>query len=437
MISLPILIFVGCVEETWPELDISDESILVVEGRITNYPGPYTIKLSTTRSLELIPSETTSENDIDPYRDADVKIVDEFDNYETLTEIEPGIYQTAEGGIQGVIGRSYKVSIVSPDGETYESDFEKILDPVGIDTVFTEKATVDEVIDGFQFYITTELSTIKENYYLWELSETYEYHTPYVPSHYYEGEFTNSYYDGNGIFHRGSPGEDPPYNLPEYNPPVDLSTCFLTQDIESTYKQSTKYLSEARVTSFPLHFIHYTNFRTRVKYSLLVKQHSVSEKAYKYFDEIDEQNSYDENELYTKQPYQMRGNIRNINNPDEPVLGYFYTSGISGKRMFAPADPRLQNEKIYSNIYCQTASLPSVRYGLIPGAEDVPSNIITDYIGFIEDRSSAWPVYFGRAHIFYADLMPWDWPNWFVAYNYDCIDCREKGGVLQMPAYWE
>ena len=127
------LLFVAtsCVEEYWPEIDSNSNQLLVVDGKITNFPGPYTVKLSL--------SSTLLDTAFIPQTLAKVTILDDQGNQEVLIENYPGIYQTSLGGIQGVIGRSYKINIVLNNGNTYESDYEKLLSPVEIEDVLYEQ----------------------------------------------------------------------------------------------------------------------------------------------------------------------------------------------------------------------------------------------------------------------------------------------------------
>lgn len=430
--SLPILLLLSCVDETWPELDPSDEDLLVVEGRITNLPGPYTVKLSRTLPMDSLSENNTMADDFVPFTNAVVSITDDQNNSETLTEIEPGIYKTAEGGIQGMVGKSYKLTIVSEDGKAYESDYEEILEPIGIDSIYTKEELVDDVILGYRFVVSSDLNPAERNFYKWELYETYEYHAPYNPQYEFNGVFTNAYTDAQGNFHPGSYSDTRPYNIPKLPNSLNLNVCWQTEKVEGSYRETTKYISTSKIDEFPLHFIYYGHTKLRFKYNLLVQQHSISEKAYNYLEELEEQNSYDENELYTKQPYQMRGNVRNINNSGEPVLGYFYTSGISEKRMYAPPDKRPKHKNEYAAFYCYSANLLSVSY-LGVGA----TNQIDLFLELMSNRPSYWPVYFGPAVIYHPDKMPWDWDIWFAAYPKYCYDCREKGGQLEKPDFWE
>jgi hypothetical protein len=74
----------------------------VVEGNVTNLPGPYTV----------IVSQTTKFNDPFSFQGvggATISIKDDAGNNETLLEVQPGIYQTA--ALTGVEGRTYELRI--------------------------------------------------------------------------------------------------------------------------------------------------------------------------------------------------------------------------------------------------------------------------------------------------------------------------------------
>ncbi len=77
---------------------------LVVEGLITDQPGPYAVNLTQTADytysgLNLLVSGAT------------VTLSDNAGNREVLREVSAGYYQTAATGIRGTAGRSYKIAI--------------------------------------------------------------------------------------------------------------------------------------------------------------------------------------------------------------------------------------------------------------------------------------------------------------------------------------
>ncbi|MDH7462998.1 DUF4249 domain-containing protein [Chitinophagaceae bacterium 26-R-25] len=85
---------------------------LVVEGNISNTPGPYTIKLSTSVDYD-------QTNSFPAVQNAVVKISDNKGNSETLKETTPGNYQTAT--LNGTVGTTYTLYIKTTDNKEYSA----------------------------------------------------------------------------------------------------------------------------------------------------------------------------------------------------------------------------------------------------------------------------------------------------------------------------
>jgi hypothetical protein len=103
-----VIVLSGC--EKTVELNYKgNQSAIVIEGNITDQPGPYFVKI--TRSVRL--TETGSYPSID---DAVVTISDNAGNTETLTDEGNGIYRTTT--MSGIEGRTYTLNVVA-EGRTY------------------------------------------------------------------------------------------------------------------------------------------------------------------------------------------------------------------------------------------------------------------------------------------------------------------------------
>lgn len=96
---------VNCQEVT--DLNFSDAAPeLVIEGKVTNKPGPYFVKISLSNGFNDL-------NTSDPISEAIVKISDDLGNEEILVSSEPGIFQTTS--IQGTIGVNYYLEVLYDD----------------------------------------------------------------------------------------------------------------------------------------------------------------------------------------------------------------------------------------------------------------------------------------------------------------------------------
>lgn len=371
------LVLSTCEDRFTPELDSKYENVLVVEGEITNAPGPYTVKLSSSVSFE-----TSQAIPISGYH---VKIIDDRGNEETLAETQKGIYTTSSGGLQGEIGRQYKITIISTDGREYTSDFVELRPPPAIDTVF---AKVEYIVNndlpydlaGYQFYVNTQTPPDEETYYLWRLNATYKYASDLLIRWMFDGAL------------HPFPNSD------------SLRYCWLTKNIYTYFLFNSENLNSSTIQDFPLHFVAVDVRDLSIRYSLLTTQYSLSKDAYVFWSNVKEQNE-NLNDLYTTQPFQIRGNINNVHNISEPVLGYFTVAGKSEKRIFVnrPEAPVV------------------MQYGECKLVEQ-------DYMNF------------GALFL----TSPAEWPQYATFDNngvsayppQECLDCREKGGTIVKPDFW-
>lgn len=402
ILILTLFIFsTSCVEEFRPDLETNTDQILVVDGKITNFPGPYTIKLSISGSALTEPVQH-------PLSDATVIISDNHGLSEVLTEVASGTYETRIGGIRGIIGNSYKIRVETPNDKVYESEFEEMQNPVDVESLSVEESvriTEDDLKieqEGYQFYLNSQEAQKAKTYLYWEIEETYEYHSEYKISFYFDGHF----YEKTIIN---------PYGITLMRNVDSLFYCWTTQQVPELFCYSTEYLSIPKVNNLPLHFIPFTDSRLQHKYSILVTQYTISENAYLFIDKLKKQNG-NSDELYASQPFQIRGNIVNIKDPKEPVLGYFMvSSGKIGPRLMTKAPSRIQ---YYAHL-CET---------------------FTDYntIMAIINQASAesLPIYFSMVPV--PSENEGDAPLNIMGYvPRECIDCEEKGGKAIKPEYWD
>lgn len=97
---------------------------IVIEGNISDQPGPYTVSLSQTINF----SEVTG---FPPVTGANVTIKDYSGNTETLTETSPGKYVTSV--LQGIPGRTYTLTVIA-NSKTYTAT-STMANPVNIDSL--------------------------------------------------------------------------------------------------------------------------------------------------------------------------------------------------------------------------------------------------------------------------------------------------------------
>ncbi len=162
-------------------------SSLVVEGSISNESPPYTIKL--TKSVPYNSQYTTP-----IVANAKMSIIDNLGNIENIIEKPQGSgnYTTSPTGMQGRVGRSYKLKIALTDGKgaitnTYESDWEKINEMPEIDSMFAEPGQVQSLLqdydgtyytytqNGFNLFINVKVPSNQDYYFQFKSSLMRQY----------------------------------------------------------------------------------------------------------------------------------------------------------------------------------------------------------------------------------------------------------------------
>lgn len=366
---LCFLLLLGCKEEFLLKSNSYNES-LVVDGILTNNTRPYTIRL-------YISSPANYSGKI-PYTDCTITLFENNTESEILMETEPGVYKTSEEGIKGTIGNTYHILIETPGGENYISESQVMKLPVEIDTIYTELKYKEDInyvhgLPGYQFYISTKIAPVNDTYILWNLLETYQYSNDYRLKYVFDGKdflFMNL-------------GQ-----LPEYE---NLHRCWKTQNTGYIITGNTSKLTIPKISYQPLNFVGTNTKKLQERYSLNLIQYSIDEKAYSFWKSIEDQNSQ-ENFLVTNQPYNIIGNVKNIDKPDENVYGYFTVASVNQKRIFVDRP----NTPFYYDKCAVMEKVPKL----------YPHFYVTDESGNTGQVTEA------------------------------CIDCRSKGGEIYKPGFW-
>ncbi|MFC2136624.1 DUF4249 domain-containing protein [Bacteroidota bacterium] len=299
-ILLFIIIFLGfilqtCVEPFEPVIDKYD-NLLVIDGSISNFPGPYIVNISR--------SYPYNEKRPEMVHSANVKIIDDSGNKYILSENESkkGTYET-DSNFQAQIGVGYKLQVITPEKNTYESEIEKIKTPMEIDDIYYSLETrynIEKEIDiiGAQIFLDTHDPENNTRYYAWEYDETWKFGVPFSSPKFY-----------------------------------DKTYCFNSYKPKGLIIGTSENLIKDEIKRFPITFVGANTPKLRFKYSILIKQYSLSEHAYQYYKYLKSVNETG-GSLFDKTPTSIYGNMHNINDLNEPVLGLFQVSGVSEKRIF-------------------------------------------------------------------------------------------------------
>ena len=294
---LLLLLAVSCVTEFQPD-SISIPAALIVEGLITNQPGPYFVKLTRTadysyKSLNLL--ETG----------ASVTISDDLGNKETLREASTGgTYQTSATGIQGIVGRTYKVTIRTRNGEQYESDPEQLKGAPAIDRIYAEYrydaeyASNNGKANGWDLYVDTKDPETPGDFYRWDWA------------HY---EFT-----------------DVCQTIPSGSTLIGIPCCSNCWDITRCYINCINIMSDVNINghSISRQLIERIPYDAATPYYVEITQQSLSLGVYTFFKTAQQQVA-NAGGLFDAAPGSIGGNIHSATDVSTRAYGYFGAVGTS------------------------------------------------------------------------------------------------------------
>lgn len=294
------LLVISCVTEFQPG-PVSISPALIVEGQITNQPGPYTITLARTadysfKALNLL--ETG----------AIVTISDNLGNQETLKETSGGTYQTAATGIRGVVGRRYKLSIQTKAGKRYESEPETLQPAPPILKLYYEY-TVEPgggnpaKNQGWNVYLDTKDPETPGNYYRWVWAN-YTFTDVCSQRELRDGSLTGLNCCGNCW---------------------NITRCYSCISVTSDANINGQVISRQFISRAP--------FKSTTPYYLEVQQQAISKGAYTFWKSVKGLVN-NTGGLFDSAPATVRGNIRCVNDTTTQAYGFFGATGLSEQAIY-------------------------------------------------------------------------------------------------------
>lgn len=372
-----VIVLMCCVEPY--ELPVGEGKVhfLIVDGFLNTADGTVNVNLlrATTITTANFPVESG----------AAVALEDSDGDQIFLNESTPGRYT---GTASVVFDNTYRLYIRTIDEKEYRSAFISIKPTPEIKEVGWKAYP-----DGTQIIVDTEDVTNSTHYYRWTFEETWEYHSRYH-SYWYFNE-------------SGMPA---PRNRDQM---VDI--CYRTVASTKIFTTTTAGFTEDRVNDYELPFLPVGTEKLGYGYSILVKQYAITKETYEYLEKL-KKTSQDQGGLYTPQPSTVKGNIINIADPTEVVLGYFDAGQAVEKRIsIKPQDLPAHLRKLTPDsqiCYEDTARLTQLNF-LVNSKDFLLVNRYVDDMNEFED--------------------------WDTVYTYsfkECVDCRLKGGVTSKPGFW-
>ncbi len=369
---LTTVVFCGACREAYvPPVAANAVSRLVVEGFINN--GPDSTFVSLTRTSILAINDTTTAI---PELHAQVQVQGEDNSSYPLAETGHGHY--AAPGL--VLNNSvrYRLHIRTSGGKEYGSDYVPLKSSPPIDSINWK------AIDGaVHIYANTHDPQNASLYYRWTYAETWQFHSVFMSMYIYTGDT---------VLPRGFDS---------------IYTCWKTDYSTNTLLGSSINLSRDLIAEAPLVTIPPNSWEIGVEYSIGVTQYVLTPDAYAFWQNL-QKNTEQIGSVFSPQPSETAGNIHNLADSAEQVIGYISAGTLSKGRIFIKPDqiPGWQSEN-YPN-QCLFFSIPSQKDSL--------------------------KYFLGRAGFLIIDATKTVPPRYAVSDPF-CIDCTLQGSNIK-PPFW-
>ncbi|TGE10245.1 DUF4249 domain-containing protein [Hymenobacter fodinae] len=372
------LVITSCIESFEPKVADAPSSYLVVDGAINSH-GITVIKLARTTGLANInksPAETK----------ARIYLEQEGGNRFLLQESPAGTYTSPVLSLAAE--QKVRLHFTTANGREYASDFTPAKITPSVDSITWEAGA-----QGLQIAVNTHDDTKQSRYYRWSFDETWEFTSM-------EASIVE-YKNKNFVFRLD-----------------DIYHCWASENSTAIKLGTTVKLGQNVISQQPLTLLPSNSVKLRYKYSILVRQYALSAEEYSYWEAL-RKNTENIGTLFDPLPTQLTGNVHNVADASEPVIGFVGAQSVSEKRIFI-THSQLPREwrSVTGYEMCEHYTIPDPASALPPPSLD-------EIFAFFETGMPT-PISSYKAN----GLL-------YVVYaTSDCVDCRKRGTNVR-PSFWQ
>ncbi|QJX45919.1 DUF4249 domain-containing protein [Hymenobacter taeanensis] len=360
--AIMLALLVGsCIEPFEPKVADAPSSYLVVDGAISTQ-GVSTIRLSRTLGLGQGGKAPVEGK-------ARVYIEEASGRQYPLTEGPVGTYSSAALSLTAETG--VRLHFTTSSGREYVSDYTPAKYTPPIDSVSWKIGD-----QGLQIYVNAHDETNATRYFRWSYEETWEFRSRYAS--YLE-------YKNKKLVDRQE----------------DINHCWGQEAPSTITLGNTVRLSRNVVSEQPITLLPERSTKLITKYSILVRQYALSLEEYTYWEAL-RKNTESIGTLFDPLPTQLTGNVHNLTDASEEVLGFVGAQSVVEQRIFI-----------------DRSDLPP-SWPRVTGYESCPLDTATSEDLFADGKYT--PIAMDKAGIYYSTT--------------ECIDCRKRG-VNVRPSFWK
>lgn len=367
----------GCQEPYTPSYKVEHvQPALIIQGFI-NTEGNSSFKISKSVLLE-------AEKTINGVPGA--KLIIEAENGVTYSKVfynNEGEYQFEHPPLDNKV--RYRLSITL-GSENYHSDFvDAFVSPP------IERIDTSTVKDGVELYLSTNNTESNPKYYRWEYEETWKF-SPRLLSYY--------------LIEKNE--------LKLRNAEEMINICFKGENSTQILIGNSDGLNENVVSRLPITLVPIYSEKFQHRYSILVKQYNISKDSYTYWS-IMKKNSESVGDIFGSMPSEIRGNIRNVNNPNETIIGWIDAGTCSTKRIYVDKSDLPQWIVANPFYFDCTVRDTLLAHEVVEVVSSQPNMLVL--------------------HGIYGNPNSPD-PTHYVYGSRRCSDCTLRG-TLEKPPFWE
>jgi Domain of unknown function (DUF4249) len=316
-----VLTWTGCVDKVDLSLPASELPI-IVDGMVTDQPGPDTVRLTQAYPAD---GQTHPRTGISG---AKMAIADDVGTVDSLIELGNGVYIT--NALNGVVGRTYQLSILLPDTNQINpvptrvvSTPQRLLPAGSVDEVFYELTTRINIStglseNGFNIFINSTLGPGSSRRMLWRFFGTFTVTT-----------------DPSAITIE-IPCADPPCQqipLP-CSEDCECCTCWYTTFERAPIVSAPNVLGGSQLNRV---FIQYIPINSRTffeRYRVEVSQMELSEEVFEFYQAIRNQADNASN-IFQPPFFELEGNLT-VQSGSLQVTGTFAASAVARRHIYIP-----------------------------------------------------------------------------------------------------
>lgn len=321
---------IACTDEIIFDSGVAKDH-MVVDGFITDRPGPHHIVISRAASFRSV----LNGGEEPPIEKATVMVKDDLENVINLREMEPGNYITP-ASFTGVPGRTYTLHIILDDEKEYTST-PQLLTSSGEMRQVSYRVITNTTggVGPIQYPHKIEYSidfnfSSEDQYYKWDWEETYMFPTLCKIS-------------------ADIPCDTSLRRIVDRNVPT---WCYVKDSLPEKFVNlaAERDFSTNEIQNHEFEVID-LSFKFFKKHSINMLQYSIGEEAYDYWKLIDLQVNAS-GSIFDPAPVQIRGNVTSSDDTSEIVLGFFGAFGVTSQRVFIDERELLEVIPVVPSISC-------------------------------------------------------------------------------------